>query len=178
MPKVTDEKTGKIYFECWFCKDHPKLERKEYACFKCGNADKDALEDRKIIYGLKKKERNARQLKEFTQKFDKSLTEAAGSILSRLKKISTKELVQMMEDCGLGDDYRVVEMADNVKKKNDFQSWAYHRAIGLMKALAKLGKCHVGTSMKPGHPYIFYLDKKSEEEDLQNIITEYVENNS
>lgn len=177
MPKVTDEKTGKVYYECWFCPTHPPLRKREYACFECGNSDKDALADRKLLLDEKSQVRKRRQLKEFTQKFDKSLTEAAGSILSRLKKITTKELVQMMDECGLGDDYRVIDMADANKNKNDFQSWAYHRAIGLMKTLAKMGKCHIGTAMTPGHPYIYYLDKKAEEDDIQNIIQEYVDNN-
>lgn len=177
MPKIIDEKTGNIRYECWICPQHPLLRKKEYVCFECNSLDKDAFEAHKEIVLLSKKEKKARQLKVFTQKFDKSLTEAASSILSRLKKITTRELVEMMEECGLAEDFRVINLADTNKKKNDFQTWAYHRAIGLMKALKKAGKCHIGTATLPGHPYIFYLDKKSEEADLQNIIEEYIESN-
>lgn len=174
MPKFTDEKTGQVKFECWEC--HGVLRKNEIVCFECGKMDQDAFELRREYYKIKASHRKARQLKEFAERFDKSLTEAVGSILTRIKKITTKELVEAMESCGLADDYRIKDMADENKKKNAWQSWAYHRAIGLMKALNKQGKCHIGTATTPGHPYVFYLDKKAEEMDIQGILQEYVEN--
>ena len=136
-------------------------------CDDCGKMFpelKDAHKKMKQELDKKKKEK-VRQESQFMENFDKTAWKIALQVLSTRESVTVKELVDLMIDEGMMNDFRVIQASDSAKIKNEYQSWACHRAIGLAKFWDRNGWAFFGTDQVQGHPYRIYLPKEKEKFD-------------